>query len=61
MDVGGTLLERVLPEPVDDVDDVAVVASSFPCCRATSCSKSRASDTAPFEASCAFFIERARL
>ena len=25
VDVGGALLERVLPEPVDDVDDVAVV------------------------------------
>ena len=25
VDVGGALLERVLPEPVDDVDDVLVV------------------------------------
>ncbi len=38
------------------------LASSFPCWpSATSCSKSRASDTSPFEVSCAFFIERARL
>jgi hypothetical protein len=30
MDVGSTLLEGVLPEPIDDVDDVAVVGVELP-------------------------------
>jgi hypothetical protein len=29
MDVGRALLERVLPQPVDDVDDVAVISVDF--------------------------------
>ena len=47
VDVGGALLERVLPQPVDDVDDVAVVGVELAraCPSSTSCSKLRASDT----------------
>ena len=56
----GALLERVLPQPVDDVDDVLIVGvelSVLP--SSTSCSKLRASEMSPFEVSCAFFIDRA--
>jgi hypothetical protein len=32
VDVAGALLEGVLPEPVDDVDDVLVVGVELACC-----------------------------
>jgi hypothetical protein len=59
VDVGRALLERVLPQPVDDVDDVLVVGVEVPCLpSSTNCSKLRATEKSPFDASCAFFIER---
>ena len=62
VDVGRALLERVLPQPVDDVDDVAVVGVEL----ALLAERDELLEIAgerhrARRPSCAFFIERARL
>ena len=59
----GALVEGVLPQPVDDVDDVLVVGVELPvACPARPAARSCARATmSPRDVSCAFFIERARL
>ena len=63
VDVGRALLERVLPQPVDDVDDMLVVGVELAVLAELDQLLEIAARTRcrRFEVSCAFFIDRARL
>ena len=63
VDVGRALLERVLPQPVDDVDDVLVVGVELAVLAELDqlLEVARERDRRPCDVSCAFFIDRARL
>ena len=63
VDVGRALLERVLPQPVDDVDDVLVVGVEMAVLAELDelLEVAGEREVAACELSCAFFIDRARL